>query len=332
MEGVGVTEDRGPEISVVVPSHNRPLRLRWLLNALEGQTLARERWEVCIADDSSGDESERLLRTHPLAADGTLRYVRLPPAKRGSAGKLRNAAWRLARASVIAFTDDDCYPPAQWLEQALESAGRNPGRIIQGYTMPDQEEKMAEGKGPWPHSQHIKPPEPYAQTCNIIYPREALERVDGFLEHPPLDAGEDTDLCLRARKAGYEYIGDWGVVTWHAVDSAPLWRRMRTLWRWGDLALLVKRHPEFRQNFPLWVFWKRTHVWLPFALLGLARRRNPLYLGLLLPWIAHSMPHHGTDVRGRMREFSELPGRMAIDVTEFAALVWGSIKHRSFLI
>jgi glycosyltransferase involved in cell wall biosynthesis len=331
---MAVSAERTPEISVVVPSHNRPLRLRWLLNALEEQTLQRERFEICIADDSGGDESEELMRSHPLAADGTLRFVRLPPAKRGSAGKLRNAGWRMARSPVIAFTDDDCFPPPEWLEQALESARRSPGKIIQGYTLPDPLEKEAERHGPWPHSQHIRPPEPYAQTCNIVYPREALERIDGFLEDPPLDAGEDTDLCLRAQKAGYEYVGDPGVVTWHAVDSAPLWRRLRTLWRWGDLAFLVKNHPEFRDNFPLWVFWKRTHVWLPLAVLGLVleRRRNPLYAALALPWVVHTMPHHGTDIRGRLREYSELPGRAAIDVTEFLALVWGSIKHRSFFI
>ncbi|MDX6659127.1 MAG: hypothetical protein QOH62_3920, partial [Solirubrobacteraceae bacterium] len=41
-----------PLISVVVPSHDRPLRLRWLLNALDEQTLAREQWEVIVAHDS----------------------------------------------------------------------------------------------------------------------------------------------------------------------------------------------------------------------------------------------------------------------------------------
>ena len=37
-----------PEISVVVASHDRPLRLRWLLNALEEQTLERDRWEIVV--------------------------------------------------------------------------------------------------------------------------------------------------------------------------------------------------------------------------------------------------------------------------------------------
>ena len=111
-----------PEISVVVPSHDRPLRLRWLLNALEEQTLSEDRWEVIVGHDSAGPETERLLREHPLAARGVLRHATLPP---GSAppGANRNAAWRMARAPLIAFTDDDCRPPAEWLAVAL-AAGR----------------------------------------------------------------------------------------------------------------------------------------------------------------------------------------------------------------
>ena len=40
-----------PEIAVVVASHDRPLRLRWLLEALADQTLARYRFEVVVAHD-----------------------------------------------------------------------------------------------------------------------------------------------------------------------------------------------------------------------------------------------------------------------------------------
>src|SRR3954468_16803872 len=67
------------EVSVVVPSHDRPLRLRWLLNALEEQSLPAGEWEVVVGHDSSGPETDELLRTHPLATAGTLRHVTLPP-------------------------------------------------------------------------------------------------------------------------------------------------------------------------------------------------------------------------------------------------------------
>src|SRR4051795_3420857 len=82
-----------PEVSVVVASHDRPVRLRWLLNALEEQTLAPGRWEVIVAHDSGAD-TETLLRSHPLARAGGLRHLRLAPGT-GPAAK-RNAAWRAA--------------------------------------------------------------------------------------------------------------------------------------------------------------------------------------------------------------------------------------------
>ena len=41
----------GPDLTVAVASHERPLRLRWLLNALEEQTLERARFEVVVCHD-----------------------------------------------------------------------------------------------------------------------------------------------------------------------------------------------------------------------------------------------------------------------------------------
>src|SRR4051812_3550920 len=120
-----------PELTVVVPSHDRPLRLRWLLNALEAQTLDKALWEVVVGHDSAGPETEELLTTHPLAKAGVLRHASLPP---GTAppGANRNAALKLARGRTLVFTDDDCRPPERWLETVRAAVERNPGAIIQG--------------------------------------------------------------------------------------------------------------------------------------------------------------------------------------------------------
>src|SRR3954454_23522674 len=94
-------EARAPDIAVVVPSHDRPLRLRWLLNALEEQTLPRERWEAVVVHDSSDPRTEELLRTHPLAAAGVLRHITFP-ARTNLPGAKRNAGWRSTAAPFIA--------------------------------------------------------------------------------------------------------------------------------------------------------------------------------------------------------------------------------------
>src|SRR5215467_9667042 len=123
------------EVSVVVPSHERVTRLRWLLNALEEQTLPRDRWELVVVHDST-DGTEELVKTHPLAAAGVLRNVRLEPGT-GSASRQRNTGWREAKAPLIAFVDDDCRPEPAWLEHLVEAARSNPGAIVQGASRPD---------------------------------------------------------------------------------------------------------------------------------------------------------------------------------------------------
>src|SRR4051794_37486096 len=230
-----------PAIAVVVPSHDRPLRLRWLLNALAEQTLPRDRWELVIGHDSQGPETEELLRTHELTTAGVLRHVTLP-AGTAPPGRNRNAAWRLARAPIIAFTDDDCRPPRDWLENALAAARRHPGAIVQGATMPDPEEGVIGVHAPYVRLQSIWPPRPWAQACNIVYPREVLERCGGFPED--MYVGEDTALAEGAREVGVEYVGATDVVTRHAIDETTLLGMVRGAWRWQELPLLIRRHPR----------------------------------------------------------------------------------------
>jgi GT2 family glycosyltransferase len=319
-----------PDISVVVASHDRPVRLRWLLNALEEQTLAGERFEVAVGHDSHGPETEELLRSHPLARAGRLRRARLPA---GSAppGRNRNAALRLARAPVVAFTDDDCRPPPEWLERALAAARAHPGAIVQGTTRPDPDEGTML-RAPLHRTQSIAPPKPWAQACNIVYPRELLERAGGFDED--VLVGEDTDLAMRAQALGAPFVAAPDVVTYHAVDAPRLPRRLADTWRWRDLPALVKRHPALRRSFPLGVFWTWGHAALPLAAAGAvaSRRTRPWAAALTLPWVAAALPHYGHTPRGRIRAVSELPLVAALHAAEMAALASGSVRHRTVFL
>ena len=59
-----------PEISVVIPSHGRRLRLLWLLNALEEQTLEPGRFDVHVVHDYDDPLALNALEAHPLARHG----------------------------------------------------------------------------------------------------------------------------------------------------------------------------------------------------------------------------------------------------------------------
>jgi GT2 family glycosyltransferase len=320
-----------PEIAVVAPSHDRPVRLRWLLNALAEQTLPRERFEVVIGHDSAGPETDELLRTHPLAEAGVLRSVKLPP---GTAppGRNRNAAWRLVRAPIVAFTDDDCRPPPDWVERALAAAHRHPGAIVQGATGPDPEEIEIERHSPWTKTRSISPPRPWAQACNIVYPREVLEAHGGFPED--MYVGEDAALGESARAAGVPYVGAREVVSYHAIEESSALGMVRDAWRWRGMPLLVARHPRLRQEFPLWFFWKREHVWLPLVVAAFfLERRRRAWGALAIPWAVHAtQTKYQRSASGRIRALVELPSRLLVDAAEFLSLTWGSIRHRKIFL
>jgi len=322
---------RAPELSVVVPTSDRPLRLRFLLNALAEQSAPRERFEVIVVHDSRGKETAELLETHELAGAGVLRHERM--SSPALAGVKRNRGWRLARAPLVVFTDDDCRPPAGWVASVLEAAARHPGAVVQGATRPDPDEAWMLLASQHALSQEIDPPTLWAETCNILYPRALLEALDGFAESPAPMAGEDTDLAARARQAGAPHVGEPEMLTYHAVDVPFPLARLRSLPRWRDVPLALRWHPELRRAMYLHFFWKRNHFQLALALAGaLLARRLPVALLLAAPYFVGHLRHYGHGPRGIARAATELPGRLIYDLAETAVIVSGSVRHRSLLI
>ena len=113
-----------PTISVVVPTCGRPQLLERCLRALERQTLPREAFEIIVIED--------LARQGPAVA--------------------RNRGWRQARASLIAFTDDDTVPDEDWLRRGLDVFKWEPrtdvvcGRVIMPLSgKPTDYERDAQG-------------------------------------------------------------------------------------------------------------------------------------------------------------------------------------------
>ena len=250
----------GPLLSVVVASHERPRRLGVLLDALAAQTAPADQWEVVVVHDSSGTATDAVLRDHPLAAAGRLRALRFP-AGTGSAARMRNAGWRAAAARSIAFTDDDCRPDEAWLATALRAARARPTAILQGSTRPDPRDR--ERFGPTSYTLYIDPPTTELEACNAVYPRAVLERVGGFDESIRA-FGEDTDLALRAKRAGAGHLAVPGMRVYHGIHALGLRERLAVAARCAELPAIVGRNPELRwvPHRPLGVFLRPGHAWL----------------------------------------------------------------------
>jgi GT2 family glycosyltransferase len=322
----------GPEVTVVIPSHARQLRLRWLLNSLEEQKLDSERFEVVVVHDYDDRDTHDIIERHPLTAGGTLRHVRIQPGT-GQPARQRNLGWRAARAPLVAFTDDDCRADPGWLAGYLAQAQPGSEVVLQGVTKTEPYEYET-----WaaPHVRTIDiphPPNEFFQTCNILYPRSVLERLGGFDE--TLTSGEDTDLALRALAAGVRIEGAPAAVVYHAVEEYSLPRMLRMSWKWRDLVRLRKRHPQLAQTgeWTLGVFWKASHWQLLLAAAGAGlARRFPSALLLAAPYLRAKLLRRGSRPRQLAVAAAELPGQALVDAGEIAAMAAGSIEHRALVL
>jgi glycosyltransferase involved in cell wall biosynthesis len=315
--------ESGPVVSVVVATHNRAERLERMLEGLRAQTLPAGRFEAIVVDDGSSDSTPAVLRRELAGTTLNLTVLRHEQGRGPAAA--RNSGWRAARAPVVAFTDDDCVPAADWLERLL---GRADGdTIVKGRTVPEPGE--AHLLGPYSKTVQITHSSPHYETCNIAYPRAVLERIGGFDESYPSPAGEDSDLGCRAVAAGGRALFAPEALVHHAVfERGPLGAFKDALLATEGVQP-YKRNPALRSHLAGRVFYNRSHPMLLQAALALwLARRRPAALALCLPY-AHNLRARCRANRGSARH---VPFFVAFDALQIAATIRGAIRNRVFII
>ena len=311
-------------VSIVVASHGRPLRMRWLLEALAEQTLDRSAWELIVVHTYDAATARRIFDGHPQA-----RRVAIEPGT-GSPSRQRNIGWREARADLVAFTDDDCRPERGWLEALLAAAHAAPGAVVQGRTRAEPLERELL-KAPHVRTLWIDPVNPYRQTANILYPRDLLERLGGFDERAV--AGEDVGLSLRAEASNARITAAPEAIVNHAVESHTLPGILRQNLKWRYLAYLVRQHPEFRSQMAWRIFWDDDHLLTTGAVVGMAAaRRHPLFLALAAPYVRRALARRGRGRKARLIAAAELPGQAVRQVAEVAGMAAGGVRHRTLVL
>ena len=213
----------GLEVSIVVPTRDRPRSLERCLEAVAGQSGVSS-LEIIVVDDGTkdGDAVARAVARH-----GGARLVRLEG--RGPAAA-RNAGVGVAQHPVVCFTDDDCEPSPDWasrlagaLQAGVHAAG---GSTIN--VRPDSPFALASGA----ISQALRQSEPglhphaaFASTANLAVLLEVARTV--VFDESFSFASEDRDWCVRLTAAGYELASvPEAVVVHHRNDGlTDFWRR-----------------------------------------------------------------------------------------------------------
>ncbi len=182
----------GVKVSVIIPTFHDWERLKLCLKALQDQTIESESYEVLVINNDPGDSCPYSIR------DSKVRII--AEAKPGSYAA-RNAALKYAQGSIIAFTDSDCIPAPDWLENAVDRIENSEANIIAGevelFAQVENLYYKYEQVYGFPVERYVKQ-ENFGVTANLIVEREVFDDLGPF--NSTLKSGGDKEFCQRAVK------------------------------------------------------------------------------------------------------------------------------------
>lgn len=213
-----------PFFSIIVPTYGRDAALRRCLEALNCLDYPPERYEIIIAYDGDSPVPP------PTLENRSLQILSRP---RSGPAAARNFGAAQAQGEYLAFTDDDCFPAADWLSQLSAALEQFPERLIGGQVVNALPENSYAAAGQllvdflYEQYNHDPLQASFFTSNNMALRRDLFLRLGGFDTAFPLAAGEDRDLCRRWRDAGHGMVYEPAAIVYHApaLTLARFWRQ-----------------------------------------------------------------------------------------------------------
>jgi peptidoglycan/xylan/chitin deacetylase (PgdA/CDA1 family)/GT2 family glycosyltransferase len=262
----------GPELSVVIASHERRDLLRRCLESLRGQTAAPGSFEVIVADDGSGDGTAEMVEA--FEAPFPLRVLRL---QQGGQAAAQNAAIAAAEGQACLFLDDDMIASPGLVAAHLDVHREEPMTLSVGKL----HQQPVDGRDPFAHHFARVWDQRYEELAakeeidwadcyggNMAAPRAVLREIGGFATDLP--SSEDLEIALRLTEAGCRprYVAAAEAVH---DDQKPGRTILVHTERFGSFcAWFVRSRPHTRQRLLGWfaattpreVLLRRALLWL----------------------------------------------------------------------
>jgi GT2 family glycosyltransferase len=310
-------------VSVVIPGCGRSALLARSLDALERQNLPSHFYEIIVVDDGPHPATRELLAKRRALGNGRgprLTYLASQSVRGPSAA--RNRGWQLARAPVIAFTDNDTVPAPNWLEQGLHAFEDRfdalCGRIEYATQASAPTERDADDDAERDADDDAErdadldaAPAPGAElaTANCFFRKSVLVALDGFDERFRCGWRADSDLHFRLLKMRANIASAPRARVVRAPQPAPWGASLFQLRKFSSDALLYKKHPELYlqriRRLPRWDYYPVVATLL-LALAGLASAQDALALGAGAVWLMLTALLCIKRLRGRRKSASRV--------------------------
>ncbi len=217
-----------PVISIIIITCNRPFLLRHCLQRVTALPYPDK--EIIVVDSSTNNASQPI-----VAQFSAILYVRLS-GQRNNMPQARNKGILASSGNIIAFLDDDSMIQPEWLPALLAAyhdprVGAAGGRVIRRPEPYCNQQKGNPQLRVQPSGVVIAKDIDLPSTgkievdhligCNMSFRRQALEQVGGFdINYTLTNLREETDLCIRVKKAGWRVIYDPAIAVLHVSARA----------------------------------------------------------------------------------------------------------------
>jgi glycosyltransferase involved in cell wall biosynthesis len=228
------------DVAVVAIGRNEGERLRACLNSVIDAAAL-----VVYVDSGSTDDSV------PMARALGAQVVQLDMSVPFTAARARNAGWRRVRdlapdLDLVQFVDGDCAVVGGWLELSRDFLGEHPDVVAVCGRRRERHPESSIYNLLCDLEWDAPPGEAKACGGDVMLRIAALEAAGGYRDS--LIAGEEPELCVRLRAAGWRIWRLKAEMTAHdaAMTRASQWwkRSMRTGYTYAEGAHLHGAPPE----------------------------------------------------------------------------------------
>jgi len=218
-------------ISVIIPAYNAAETLDSCLSALTRQTMPSNSFEIIVVDDGSTDRTAEIAKTFPV------KYIHQE--NHGPATARNNGA-SISKGNIILFTDSDCVPTPEWIEEMTAPFQHKDVMAVKGAYRTNQREIVA-------RFAQIEFEERFlllekANTTDMVdtysagYRRYIFEELKGFDTRFPVANNEDTELSYRMVAKQLKMVFNPKAIVYHLnhPDSIKIYAKLkfsRGYWR-----------------------------------------------------------------------------------------------------
>jgi cellulose synthase/poly-beta-1,6-N-acetylglucosamine synthase-like glycosyltransferase len=227
------------DASVIIPAYNAGRTLSSCLEALHNQSVPRKDYEIIVVDDGSTDGTARIARRF------NVEY--LFQANQGPA-TARNRGASASRGSIILFTDSDCVPDHNWIQEMVRPFDDPDIVGVKGAYRTTQTElaarfAQAEFEDRYDLLERY-PSIDMIDTYSAAFRKEVFLKIGGFDQNFPVANNEDTDLSYRLATAGYKLAFNPEAFVYHSHPDTFIKYLKLKFWRGYWRMIVYRRYPD----------------------------------------------------------------------------------------